>query len=226
MLFNSLAFIVFLPIVFVIYWSLQKVKLSYQNFLLLLASYVFYGWWDYRFLSLIFISSAVDYIIGLKLYKEERESRCKMLLIISLSSNLGILGFFKYFGFFIDSFITLINTFGISTNVYSLRLILPIGISFYTFQTMSYTIDIYRRKIQPTTDVIAFFAFVSFFPQLVAGPIERAKNLLPQFLKRRNLDLELATDGLRQMLWGFCKKILIADNLALMLTIFMRIMLI
>ena len=190
MLFNSLAFIVFLPIVFVIYWSLQKVKLSYQNFLLLLASYVFYGWWDYRFLSLIFISSAVDYIIGLKLYKEERESRCKMLLIISLSSNLGILGFFKYFGFFIDSFITLINTFGISTNVYSLRLILPIGISFYTFQTMSYTIDIYRRKIQPTTDVIAFFAFVSFFPQLVAGPIERAKNLLPKFLYFRKIWLK------------------------------------
>lgn len=214
MLFNSLIFGLFLPFVFILHWSFRSTGSFYQNLLVLIASYIFYGWWDYRFLSLILISSLIDYVIGLKLYREPRGSHRRLLLVMSLCSNLGILGFFKYFGFFIDSFSVLLAALGIQSNEYSLQIILPVGISFYTFQTMSYTIDIYRQKLNPTTDIVAFLAFVSFFPQLVAGPIERASNLLPQFSRHRELDLKLAKDGLRQMLWGFFKKIVIADNLA------------
>ena len=214
MLFNSANFAIFLPIVFIIYWFVVNKNLRLQNLVILIASYVFYGWWDWRFLSLIFISSIIDYTIGLSLNKSKSKNRRKLILCISLIANIGLLGFFKYFNFFIDSFIDLSTAFGFSINSRSLNIILPIGISFYTFQTLSYTIDIYRYKLEPTKDIIAFFAFVSFFPQLVAGPIERAANLLPQFEKRRIFDHDKAVDGLRQILWGLFKKIVIADNCA------------
>ncbi len=214
MLFNSLTFLIFLPIVFVLYWLLQNRSLRIQNALLIVASYIFYGWWDYRFLSLIFISSLADYVVGLFLAGETVPKKRKLLLFTSVAINLGILGFFKYFNFFIASFSDLLSGIGMHASVPALSIVLPVGISFYTFQTMSYTIDIYRREITATRDPISFFAFVSFFPQLVAGPIERAKSLLPQFEKRREFDLDAATDGLRQALWGFLKKVVIADNLA------------
>jgi alginate O-acetyltransferase complex protein AlgI len=213
MLFNSLVFFIFLGIVFTGYWILRK-HLKLQNLFVLVSSYVFYGWWDWRFLSLIVISSVVDFIIGLRLSKTEKKSSRKMLVALSIVGNIGILGFFKYFNFFIDSAASFINLLGFQANPTSLQIILPVGISFYTFQTLSYSIDIYRREIKPTKDLIAFFAFVSFFPQLVAGPIERARNLIPQFLKTRTFDSVNASDGMRQMLWGFFKKIVIADNAA------------
>ncbi|MDP8207527.1 MAG: MBOAT family O-acyltransferase [Candidatus Electryonea clarkiae] len=214
MLFNSIPFAIFLPIVYLIYWSIGARRFKIQNFMLILASYVFYGWWDWRFLSLIFISSLVDYVVGGRMDRSTNQSTRKILLLISIFVNLGILGFFKYFNFFIDSFACLLGTFGLQANMPTLRIILPVGISFYTFQTLSYTIDIYREKIKSTGDPIAFFAFVSFFPQLVAGPIERAKSLLPQFTQVRQFDDSNARDGVRQMLWGFFKKMVVADNLA------------
>ncbi len=214
MLFNSLIFPIFLILSFGIYWFLVNRNLRLQNAFLLVASYIFYGWWDWRFLGLIFFSSVVDYVVGLRLSQTEKQNSRKILLIISLITNLGILGFFKYFNFFIDSFADVIRMLGMNPNIPALHIILPVGISFYTFQTLSYTIDIYRKKIEPTKDVVAFFAFVSFFPQLVAGPIERASALLPQFLVKRKFEIDKARDGLRQMLWGYLKKIVIADNLA------------
>lgn len=214
MLFNSMSFALFLPLVFVLYWLIGPKRFKVQNAFMIVASYVFYGWWDWRFLFLIVISSLVDFILGLRIFQSESPVRRKTLLILSLLVNLGILGFFKYFNFFIDSFADLMGTFGLQANLPSLRIILPVGISFYTFQTLSYTLDIYRRKLEPTKDPVAFFAFVSFFPQLVAGPIERAKDLLPQFYGPRTFDRGKAQDGLRQMLWGFAKKMIVADTMA------------
>ena len=214
MIFNSLEFLALLFIVFNIYWLTGRDNVRTQNALLVVASYIFYGWWDYRFLSLIFISSLVDYIVGQNLERSKSPGKRKTLLIISLAANLGLLGFFKYFNFFIDSFSTLLGALGLHADPHTLGIILPVGISFYTFQTLSYTIDIYRKRIPATKDPIAFFAFVCFFPQLVAGPIERAKNMLPQFLKERKFDPADAADGFRQMLWGFFKKVVIADNLS------------
>jgi len=213
MLFNSVEFLIFLPIVFGIYWFLLK-KIRPQNILVLVASYVFYGWWDWRFLSLIILSTFVDYTVGNYLGKTTQESKRKLLLWISLLFNLGLLGTFKYFNFFIDNWIALWSTFGIEMNSISLNVILPVGISFYTFQTLSYTIDIYKKQLKPTRDFFAFATFVAFFPQLVAGPIERASNLLPQFFKPRKFNYAQATDGLRQILWGLFKKVVIADNCA------------
>jgi len=214
MLFNSISFAAFLPLVFCLFWALGRRNFHLQNALLIVASYVFYGWWDWRFLSLIFISSLVDFMVGLRISGTEIQHKRKALLIVSLVVNLGFLGFFKYFNFFIDSAAGLLQSIGLQPNLPSLRIILPVGISFYTFQTLSYTIDIYRRKMEPTRDPLAFFAFVSFFPQLVAGPIERAKSLLPQFYERRRFEYDQAVDGLRQMLWGFCKKMVVADQMA------------
>ena len=214
MLFNSIEFALFLPIVFILYWFAANNSLKVQNSLLLGASYFFYGWWDWRFLSLIIFSSFIDYFIGVLLIKEDRERSRKLLLITSILVNFGFLGFFKYFNFFIDSFTDTFTFFGHSIESSRLSIILPVGISFYTFQTLSYTIDVYKKKLKPTRDIIAFFAFVSFFPQLVAGPIERATNLLPQFFVKRKFDYTKSVDGLRQMLWGFFKKIVIADNCA------------
>jgi alginate O-acetyltransferase complex protein AlgI len=214
MLFNSIDFAIFVPIVFLLYWFVANKNLKFQNFLIVVASYVFYGWWDWRFLSLILFSTLVDYTIGRTLSKEENQTKRKILLWTSLLVNLGFLGFFKYYNFFLDNFITAFSFFGNPINPQGLNIILPVGISFYTFQTLSYTIDVYRKKLEPTNDFIAFTAFVSFFPQLVAGPIERATNLLPQFYKKRKFEYGKAVDGLRQILWGLFKKIVIADNSA------------
>lgn len=212
MLFNSIDFAVFLPLVFLLYWFVFQRNLKIQNLFLLVVSYIFYGWWDWRFLGLIAFSTFVDYVVGIQLGKTEKH-RYKWLLI-SILVNLGFLGFFKYFNFFLDNFITAFSWFGVSFQASSLEIILPVGISFYTFQTMSYSIDVYRRKLEPTSDFIAFSSFVTFFPQLVAGPIERATHLLPQFQRKRNFNFTLAVDGMRQILWGLFKKMVIADGCA------------
>jgi alginate O-acetyltransferase complex protein AlgI len=214
MFFNSLDFAIFLPIVFILYWFVVHKNLKYQNTLIVVASYVFYGWWDWRFLSLIIFSTVVDYLIGQRLRSEDKQSKRKVLLWTSIVVNLGFLGFFKYYNFFLENFIDTFSLFGMQISSNSLNIILPVGISFYTFQTLSYTIDVYRKKLEPTQDFIAFASFVCFFPQLVAGPIERATNLLPQFYKKRTFVYHKAVDGMRQILWGLFKKIVIADNCA------------
>ncbi|MEN1786263.1 MAG: MBOAT family O-acyltransferase [Bacteroidota bacterium] len=214
MIFNSLEFAVFLPLVFLLYWYVFNKNIRLQNTLVLLASYFFYGWWDWRFLSLIVFSTLIDYTLGRALYKEKNTRKRKLLLWTSIVVNLGFLGFFKYYNFFLDNFVAAFTFFGQPITANSLNIILPVGISFYTFQTLSYTIDVYRGKLEPEKDFLAFAAFVSFFPQLVAGPIERATNLLPQFPKRRTFSYEKAIDGMRQMLWGLFKKVVIADNCA------------
>jgi len=214
MLFNSIEFAIYLPIIFFIYWLIGNKNIKQQNLLILFASYVFYGWWDWRFLSLIVFSSSIDFFIGKNLSQTEEKYKRKILLVISVLVNLGLLGFFKYFNFFSESFADAFTLLGRPIEPTRLNIILPVGISFYTFQTLSYTIDVYNKKLEPTTDIVAFFAFVSFFPQLVAGPIERASNLLPQFFKRRVFKYDKAADGMRQILWGLFKKIVIADNCA------------
>ena len=214
MLFNSLDFAIFLPIVFLLYWFVVQKNLKFQNALIVVASYVFYGWWDWRFLSLIIFSTVVDYLIGQRLRTEDKQSKRKVLLWTSIVVNLGFLGFFKYYNFFLENFVDAFSLFGMQINANSLNIILPVGISFYTFQTLSYTIDVYRKKLEPTQDFMAFSAFVCFFPQLVAGPIERATNLLPQFYKKRTFEYNKAVDGMRQILWGLFKKVVIADNCA------------
>lgn len=213
MLFNSLPFAVFLPIVFAVYWALHN-SLRSQNIMLLTASYIFYGWWDARFLSLIVASTVVDYLLGQYLADATNALKRKLLLTASMIFNLGLLGVFKYYNFFMENFMEIANSVGLHTNPVLLKIALPVGISFYTFQTMSYTIDIYRKQLEPTKDFIAFAAFVGYFPQLVAGPIERASNLLPQMSKRRYFDYQKAVDGMRQALWGFFKKVVIADAVA------------
>jgi alginate O-acetyltransferase complex protein AlgI len=182
--------------------------------LIVISSYIFYGWWDYRFLSLIIISTLVDFLVGKGLSRESRPSYRKLLLWTSIIANIGLLGFFKYYNFFIHNFTEAFTFFGIGIKANTLNIILPVGISFYTFQTLSYTIDVYKRKLEHTNDIISFAAFVSFFPQLVAGPIERATHLLPQFYVKRKFEYNRATDGLNQILWGLFKKIVIADNSA------------
>jgi len=216
MFFNSIEFGIFLPIVFILYWFIFQKKLKLQNVLLLISSYFFYGWWDWRFLSLIIFSSFVDYLVGIGLDKTEDKNKRKLFLFTSIFVNIGFLGFFKYFNFFADSFADAYTLLGNPLDITRLNIILPVGISFYTFQTLSYSIDVYNKKLEPTKDIVAFFAFVSFFPQLVAGPIERATNLLPQFYKKRTFDYNKAVDGLRQILWGLFKKVVIADNCAIL----------
>ena len=215
MLFNSFAFAVFFPLVFILYWSIfNKKSVRIRNLFLLFASYVFYGWWDYRFLSLIIISSLLDYLIGKQLYKINQVHKKKILLWVSIAVNIGLLGFFKYFNFFADSFSDLFALFNIHLSRTTLHIVLPVGISFYTFQTLSYTIDIYRKQAKPAKDWIQFFAFVSFFPQLVAGPIERAKNLLSQFETLKKPDYRVFRSAMMLIAWGFFKKMMIADRLA------------
>ena len=211
MLFNSLQFAVFFIIVYGLYVILNH---KWQNRLLLVASYVFYGAWDWRFLSLIFISTAVDYYCGLEIDKTRSIKRRKFFLFLSIFVNLSILGFFKYFGFFADNLRFILNNFGFSAQDSFLRIILPVGISFYTFQTMSYTIDIYRGQMRPTKKFFDFALFVAFFPQLVAGPIERAKHLLPQILFSRRFNLDRFYEGCFLIFWGLFQKVFIADNLA------------
>jgi alginate O-acetyltransferase complex protein AlgI len=214
MLFNTIDFTIFLPIVFLLYWFIFNKSLKLQNLLIVVSSYVFYGWWDWRFLSLIIFSTIVDFSIGNKLRSEKSPSRRKIFLWSSIVVNLGFLGFFKYYNFFLDNFITAFSFFGTELQPNTLNIILPVGISFYTFQTLSYTIDVYNRKLNPTKDFTAFSAFVCFFPQLVAGPIERATHLLPQFKRKREFNYSKSVDGMRQILWGLFKKIVVADNCA------------
>lgn len=214
MLFNSLEFLLFLPTVFVLYWFVFKNQLKAQNVLLLIASYIFYGWWDWRFLSLIIASTFLDYFVALSLKKNENPQRRKLLLGLSLFGNLGMLGFFKYYNFFVTSWIEAWSSVGITMEASTLKIILPVGISFYTFQTLSYTIDVYRKQMEPTTSFIDFAAFVTFFPQLVAGPIERASHLLPQFYKKRIFDYQNGVDGVKLIIWGMFKKVVVADNCA------------
>lgn len=206
MLFNSLTFALFLPTVFCLYWLLNR-RLRWQNLFTVIASYVFYGCWDSRFLLLIAFTSLCSWGSGLLI---EKSSRPKIWLTLNIVINLLILGVFKYFNFFVGSFCEL---FGLSHSV-TLNVILPVGISFYTFQALSYSIDVYRKQMAPTRDAVAFFAYVSFFPQLVAGPIERASNLLPQFERSRSFDCDAAVDGMRRILWGLFKKIAVADTCA------------
>lgn len=213
MLFNSIDFAIFLPIVFAIYWALRK-HLKAQNFFIAVASYVFYGMWDWRFLFLILFSTAVDYTMGLYIDNSKSKQNRKFFLWISILVNLGFLGYFKYSNFFLESFVDAFTFFGQDVTFRGLEIVLPVGISFYTFQTLSYTIDVYRKKLAPTRDFIAFSAFVSFFPQLVAGPIERATHLLPQFYSKRKFEYRQARDGLYLIIWGLFKKIVIADNCA------------
>ncbi|MEP2937397.1 MAG: MBOAT family O-acyltransferase [Gilvibacter sp.] len=214
MLFNSFNFGLFLPVVLLLYWSIGFSRRKYQNLLLLAASYFFYGLWDWRFLSLIFASSIIDYFVGIWLESTTDSRKRKGLLWISVIWNLGVLFVFKYYNFFVAEFADLFNLSQENFAFSSLQLILPVGLSFYTFQTLSYSIDVYRGTIKATRNSLNFLCFVSFFPQLVAGPIERAKNLLPQFSKDRKFDLEQFKDGMRQVLWGLFKKIVIADNAA------------
>ncbi len=214
MIFNSIEFAIFLPVVFILYWIIPAQRTPSRNFILLCASYIFYGWWDWRFLSLLLFSSFVDYAIGLGLHKFENPQKRKLLLISSIGVNLSLLGVFKYYNFFVDSFVEAFTFFGGTFEASRLDVILPVGISFYTFQTLSYSIDVYRRNLPPTHDPLSFFTYVAFFPQLVAGPIERATHLLPQFSTRKLFSYSGSVDGLRQILWGLFKKVVIADNSA------------
>jgi len=211
MLFNSLTFLAFLVVVLVVY---PRLRHRGQNIFLLVASYYFYGSWDWRFTSLLAISTVVDYFVGLRLQRTADPGSRKHLMALSVLVNLGILGFFKYFNFFVDSGARLLAGFGFDPNLPALRIVLPVGISFYTFQTMSYTLDIYRRRFEPTRDFIDFALFVSFFPQLVAGPIERARVLLPQIAKPRRYDPVQVREGISLILLGFFMKIAIADVMA------------
>ena len=247
MLFNSIEFVLFFPLVLLLYWGFfnrtpfafsasffeknrlllsrirgenrrisqrSQSRVKVRNLFLLAASYVFYGWWEYRFLGLIVLSSVVDFFCGKSIFQAKTRKAKRFFLSMSLLVNLGILFFFKYYGFFIDELTVLFEAWGYTVRSTSLNIILPIGISFYTFQTLSYTLDIYRGRLSPTNDAVAFFTFVSFFPQLVAGPIERAKHLLPQFSALKKFDYDLAANGFRQLLWGFFAKIAVADSVA------------
>jgi alginate O-acetyltransferase complex protein AlgI len=215
-LFNSLSYAWFLPLVFGLYWWLAKVGdgIKWQNRFVLAASLLFYGWWDWRFLSLLIVSSLTDYFVGLKMSQSANERERKWLISISLGVNLGMLAVFKYFNFFLHSLERGLSSLGLDSEMPALEILLPVGISFYTFQTLSYAIDIYRRELPATRNPVNFMAFVSFFPQLVAGPIERAAKLLPQFERKRKFDYAQSVRGLRLILWGIVKKVVIADTLA------------
>lgn len=214
MLFHSLEFAVFLPVVFAIYWLVPRKRIQLQNLVIVAASYVFYGWWDWRFLGLLIGSSVGDFVLGILIGSAQRKSMRLVFLWISIAVNAGLLVFFKYYDFFVGNFVDAFTIFGYRLHISTLRVILPVGISFYTFQSLSYTIDVYRGALRPTRRLLEFLAYVSFFPQLVAGPIERATHLLPQFSSERTFDTAAATDGMRQILWGLFKKIVIADNCA------------
>ena len=218
MLFNSFEFLIFLPIVFVLYWWVfgyamrgSKHQLVCQNALVVVASYLFYGWWDWRFLLLIAFTTICSYASGIAIGRSQIKWHKKAWMLGNVLINLFILGIYKYYDFFVGSLASLLQ---IDAQKHLLHLILPVGISFYTFQALSYSIDVYKGKLPPTTNLLAFTAFLSFFPQLVAGPIERATNLLPQFLQKRTFNYADGVDGLRQMLWGMFKKVVVADNCA------------
>ena len=214
MLFNSLNFTIFLPIIFVLYWLLDNKKLKYQNVLLLFSSYFFYACWDWRFMFLLIFSTLLDYFTGIKMSESKNFKVKNFWFWLSIVINLGFLGVFKYYNFFATSFAEAFSSFGVQINPWTLKVILPVGISFYTFHGLSYIIDIYNDKIKAEKNFIDYSLFVSFFPLLVAGPIERATHLLPQIQKKRVFNYDKAVDGLRQILWGLFKKIVIADQCA------------
>lgn len=216
MYFHSIDFAIFLPIVFLVYWFFPFRNLRLQNLWIVASSYVFYGWWDWRFLTLILLSTLMDYFLAIRIESADNKRHKHIWLSISIGSNLGLLGFFKYFNFFVESCNEAFTFLGNNLQFNTLNIVLPVGISFYTFQTMSYVIDVYKGKIAATRDFVAFTAYVSFFPQLVAGPIERATQLLPQFFVARVFNYKKAVDGLRQILWGLFKKVVFADNAALL----------
>ncbi|MBE9576427.1 MBOAT family O-acyltransferase [Flavobacterium proteolyticum] len=215
MLFNTLQYFIFLPIVFIIYWWANNKSLKLQNILLLIASYYFYACWDWRFLFLLIFSTGLDYYTGLKMYDASTIKSKKFWFWLSVVVNLGFLGVFKYYNFFAASFADFLSHFGFQVNIGTLEIILPVGISFYTFHGLSYVIDIYKNRIEPERNIVDYSLFVSYFPLLVAGPIERATHLLPQLKKKRDFSYYNAVDGLRQILWGLIKKVVIADNCAL-----------
>lgn len=212
MLFNSINFAVFLPVVFILYWLIKSQK--YQNILLLIASYFFYACWDYRFLFLLIFSTLLDFYSGIKMEEANSPAHKRFWFILSVVINLSFLGVFKYYNFFAESFADALSLVGVKVNLWTLKIILPVGISFYTFHGLSYVIDIYKNRIKAERNFIEYSVFVSFFPLLVAGPIERATHLLPQIQRERNFNYSKAVDGLRQILWGLFKKIVIADNFA------------
>lgn len=214
MLFNAPEYVLFLPVVFCMYWAAPRQRL--RNIILLVASYIFYGWWDQRFLLLIAASSIIDFSVALGIERAQQQRSRQLLLGVSLIANLGMLAVFKYYNFFVDSLASAASDIGVDLNFTTLNIILPVGISFYTFQTLSYTIDVYRKRLKPTTDWIAFFTFVAFFPQLVAGPIERASHLLGQFFVRHEFTFKDGREGLRRILWGMFKKVVVADQCGLM----------
>lgn len=214
MLFNSISFAIFLPIVFILYWFVVKGNLRFQNILLLTSSYFFYACWDYRFMFLLVFSTLLDYFTGIKIYETTNQRSKLFWLWLSVGINIGFLGIFKYYNFFANSFTDGLSLLGFNANFGSLQVILPVGISFYTFHGLSYVIDLYKNRIKPERNFIDYSLFVSFFPLLVAGPIERATHLLPQILKKREFNYSKAVDGLRQILWGVFKKVVIADNCA------------
>lgn len=215
MLFNSFDFGLFLVIVYFLYWGLGSKRRTAQNILILASSYVFYGLWDWRFLGLLLASSLIDYTAALQIERSTNKTTRLLFLWISLIWNLGVLFLFKYYGFFVDTFISSFYD-GLDSSKYLFwTIIIPVGLSFYTFQTMSYSIDVYRKTLKPSRNLLEFLCFVSFFPQLVAGPIERAKSLLPQFKKNRSFDFQNSKEGLRQIAWGLFKKMVVADNIAI-----------
>ena len=216
MLFNSFEYLLFLPIVFLLYWYVFNKSVRLQNLFVVVVSYIFYGWWNWHFLLLIAFTTICSYLSGLAIMRDRQigGGKSKLFAWANVIINLVILGIYKYYNFFVESFMEAFASLGVTLEMSTLRLVLPVGISFYTFQALSYTIDVYKQKIQPPKDVVAFVAFISFFPQLVAGPIERATNLLPQFLKQRKFNYSKAVDGMKQILWGLFKKMVIADNCA------------
>jgi alginate O-acetyltransferase complex protein AlgI len=214
MIFNSFEFLFFLPVVFVLYWFAVKNKPRHQNMLLLVASYYFYANWDYRFLFLLVFSTVLDYFCGLKIQQNQGKAIKKFWFWLCVSINLGFLGVFKYYNFFAASFVDMLAGFGVQANTSTLNVILPVGISFYTFHGLSYVIDIYKERIKPEKNFVDYAVFVSFFPLLVAGPIERATHLLPQIQSKRVFNYQSAADGLRQILWGLFMKVVVADNCA------------
>ncbi len=217
MLFNSIEFAIFLVLTFLLYWFLFNRKRRVRNLFIIIVSYIFYGWWDWRFLLLIAFTSLCSYVSGLIIgHYRDKDNRkgARWACGLNIGVNLAILCLFKYYNFFVTEFAA--RFLDGDTSGILIKLILPVGISFYTFQALSYSIDVYRRKLAPTRDMTAFFAYIAFFPQLVAGPIERATNLLPQFYTIRKFDYEGAVEGMRRILWGLFKKIIVADSCAVM----------
>jgi D-alanyl-lipoteichoic acid acyltransferase DltB (MBOAT superfamily) len=214
MVFNSPEFALFLPIVFILYWFVLSKSAKGQNILLLLASVFFYVWADWRFLFLVISNALLNYFIGIKIRDTQKEKSKQVLLWLGVAINLGVLGYFKYFNFFYDSFADLLNLFGTNINYSSLNIILPLGISFFTFQTLGYIIDVYNEETEPCRDVLVFSTYVIYFPKILAGPIERAQRFIPQIEVLRSFNTNMAIDGLRQILWGLFAKIVIADNCA------------